>query len=165
MTTEEVRKYLAEQEWIYAKTYHETFPHHYIRKDKSTDEFLFEEFLRYIRDNGTLKTFYSKQHIYLELDGYEYWEMGRPIKAVKIINKAIIENDKPYRFPKPTLKEEHTLKAKLNMRDEYLECILKKLNPTEEEQRHIKFLLNSERRIQGGGQNILDHSKLNVRYE
>lgn len=164
MTKEEAELWVSKQNWVYAKSYASTYPHHYTTRNRC-DEFEFEQFLWLIRNDGKLKTFNSKQYIYLELGEYEYWEMGRPIKAVQVLNRALIDDTKPYRYPKPSDKEELTIKAKMNMRDAHLECLLLRQERTEEHERQLKFLLDSQRRIHGGGKNIIDHSSIKVRYE
>jgi hypothetical protein len=91
--------------------------------------------------------------------------MGRPIKAVEVLNKAIINDNQKYRFPIPMLCDEVTLKAKLNERDLYLEKLLQLDKTSPNELNEIAFLLNTERRIYGGGKNIIDHSSQEIKYQ
>lgn len=165
MIIEEAKKFVNSCEWVYAKSYSKTFPHFYTTRDRINNDELFEEFLNCLREHSKLKSFYSKQYLYLELDGFEYWEMGRPIKAVQVLNKAQINDAMKYRYPNPTQEEELSLKNKLKQRDIYLYNLLKKENKTERDLSHIKFLLNNERRIHGGGKNIIDHSSLPIKYQ
>jgi hypothetical protein len=165
MNLEEAKIYVQTLKWVEAKSYSDTFPHKYTTRTRVDDEYKFEEFLWCIRDNGILKTFYTKQYIYLELDGYEYWEMGRPIKAVQVLNRAIINDAASYRNPKPSVTEQDRLKAMLNKRDCVLQTILNKQERTEQEQSIVTFLMNTERRIHGGGKNIIDHSNQKIKYE
>ena len=148
-----------------AKSYSETYPHYYTTRTLVNNNAAFEAFLKFSRENSTLKKFYSKQYLYLELNGFEYWEMGRPIKCVEVLNKAIINNNANYRYPFPTKETQDKLKRKLNLRDEYLEKILKLDAPNEIELKEISFLMNTERRIHGGGKNIIDHSELEIKYK
>ena len=164
MNIEEAKIWIAKQEFVNAKSYEKTYPHCYTTRSRC-DENEFMAFLWLIRYNGKLKTFYSKQYIYLELDDYEYWEMGRPIPAVQVLNRAIINDNAKYRKPFPTKEEETILKTTLLQREIELECLLNKTNKTEEDNRKIKFLMNSERRINGGGKNIIDHFKIKTKYE
>jgi hypothetical protein len=118
-----------------------------------------------IRDFGIVKSFYDKQYVYLELDGYEYWEMGRPIAAVQVLNRATINDEAKYRFPKPTPMQSNQLKATLLKREIEVRCLIEKQDKTQQEKSMLQFALNSERRIHGGGKNIIDNAKINIRYE
>ena len=164
MKIDEILLFLEKVNFKYAKSYASTFPHHYINRS-DCDEKEFEGFLKYIRENSKIKKFYSKQYLCLEIGEYEYWEMGRPIKSVQVINRALINNDANYRIPQPSKDEEILLKAKLMERDIFLESLLEKDCKTEKDEKIISFLLNSTRSIHGGGKNIIDHSKLKIRYE
>lgn len=165
MDVTEARQFIEQSEWIYAKSYSKTLPHYYTTRKKINNDKLFEDFLSYIRENGILKSFYSKQYIYLELDGYDYWEMGRPIKAVQVLNRAKIDINKKYRISEPEKIDEIILKEKLLERENYLENLLNKKNKTEKDKKQINFLLDHKRRINGGGKNIIDHSNLKIKYE
>ena len=165
MTKEEAILFVNSCKWSEAKSYSKTFPHFYTTRTKVSDNEMFEKFLRYVRDNSIMKKFYSKQYLYLELEGFEYWDMGRPMKAVQVLNKAMIDDSKQYRFPMPTVYDEQILKQKLDNRDKYLESLLKLEQPTFIELTHIEFLMNTERRIHGGGKNIIDHSSLEIKYQ
>ena len=165
MTKEDAVNFINNCEWKEAKSYSETYPHFYTTRTLINNNKLFESFLKYARDNSIIKKFYSKQYLYLELNGFEYWEMGRPIKCVEVLNKAIIKNNEFYRYPSPTKELQDKLKLKLNLRDEYLEKILVKENKNEGELQEIEFLMNTERRIHGGGKNIIDHSELEIKYK
>jgi hypothetical protein len=165
MTLEEAKVWISKQTWVIAKSYSQTFPHVYTTRDRSKDEFEFEEFIGLIRDHGIVKTFFSKQYVYLEIDGEEFWEMGRPIKAVQVLNRAKINDCALYRLPKPSDFDSMQLKSKLNKRECVINTILNKQELNTEESRILKFLMNSERRIHGGGKNIIDHSKIELRYE
>lgn len=165
MTLQEASEFIANVPWVFSKSYEKTLPHYYTTRDRVNDDARFEEFLQLVRQEGKLKTFYKKQYIYLELDGYEYWEMGRPIKAVHVLNKCQIDDTKKYRFPAPKKFDEELLKRKLQQREDYLALLLHLKEPSITEQKHIDFLMNTTRRIDGGGKNIIDHSNLQIRYE
>lgn len=163
MNLEQSKIWIKQQEFVYAKSYAQTLPHHYTTRDRCNEQ-KFEAFIKLIRQHGKIKAFYKKQYLYLELDEYEYWEMGRPLKAVQVLNRALINDKANYR--KPVLKQdEEILKEKLSKRDNYLESLLCKSNKTDKDNQQINFLMNSERRIHGGGKNIIDHSTIEVRYE
>lgn len=156
--------WIKEQEFVYAKSYDKTFPHYYTTKDRCND-IDFIKFLQIVRKYGVLKSFYKKQYLYLELDGYEYWEMGRPIKAVQVLNKALINDDAKYRKYYVDANDELLLKSKLMIRDKYLDCLLNKNHITLLDQKKINFLLDNQRRIHGGGKNIIDNANQKIRYE
>lgn len=164
MTLDEAKEWVDRQEFVYAKSYAQTLPHHYTTRDRC-DEKEFEQFLSLVRIHGKLKPFYKKQYLYLELGEYEYWEMGRPIKAVQVLNRAKIDDSAKYRSIKPSQYDESILKNKLNIRELYLNALLLKKTKTDVDERQIKFLLDNRRRIHGGGKNIIDHSNIEVRYE
>ena len=165
MTLDEAKYWISKQRWVIAKSYSKTFPHVYTTRDRCKDEFEFEEFIALIRDKGIVKTFFMKQYVYLEIDGEEFWEMGRPIKSVQVLNRTKINDNALYRLPKPLQCDAMKLKAKLNKRECVMQQLLNKQNPTIEEINSITFLMNSERRIHGGGKNIIDHSDIELRYE
>jgi len=168
------KDWISKQEFVYAKSYSETFPHYYTTKDKCNSN-EFEIFINVIRNYGRVKRFYSKQYIYLELDNYEYWEMGRPIKAVKVLNKAIINDNAKYRFPIINIEEEFKLKETLAIREEFINTLEKKIYKTDKDIQILKFMYNSERRTEkeriaeikqfGSVKNVIDHSSINIRYE
>lgn len=169
MTLEEAEQWIAEQEFVYAKSYSDTFPHHYTTRSRC-DQDKFEAFLQLIRIEGIVKSFFKKQYLYLELGEYEYWEMGRPIPAVQVLNRATINDDADYRHPPPSEYDAELLKNKLASREQHLAFLLRKAKVSPEEitpteQRKIAFLMDSKRRIHGGGKNIIDHATVKLRYE
>lgn len=165
MTTQEARHFLSQQEFTFAKSYAKTFPHTYLQRKRCTDEIMFERFIQLIRDKGTVYTFFLKQYIYLEIDGYVYWEMGRPIKCVQVLNRA---DKKSLYLNGQKIAPEHQaseLKNKLAERERYLDKLLSKSPKTDNDIRQIEFLMNTERRIHGGGKNIIDNYQMDIRYE
>ena len=165
MNKQQVIDFLDKQNWIFAESYAQTYPHCYINKNKLEDKEGFVEVIQFIRRNGIVKQFYSKQYIYLEIGEYEYWDMGRPDRATIILNKAIIDDTKTYRHIKVANEDQEMLKKKIIERDDYLASLIAKNNLTDFEERHLNFLMNTTRKIEGGGKNIIDHSKINVVYE
>jgi hypothetical protein len=85
--------WLADQEFIFAKTYADTAPHEYIKRDDYDGEQLsvFCDFIRHIRATGYEDNFYSTTYTYLDLDGYKYWTMGNPIEKTRIINREPLD--------------------------------------------------------------------------
>lgn len=165
MNIREARCFLNEQEFIFAKSYSETFPHSYLQRRKATDESGFENFIRIIRSRGSVYSFFKKQYVYLEIDGFVYWEMGRPVPCVQVLNKAPFES---LNVNKQTLVDTDVsfiLLSKLNQREEYLSTLLKKELKTDQDLRQIDFLMDTRRRIHGGGKNIIDNYKTEIIYE
>jgi phosphoribosyl-AMP cyclohydrolase len=165
ITEEDAKNFINNLNWEYAKSYSKTFPHYYTKKDDAKDKELWVKFIKYMRHHAVIKTFYSKEYLYYELDDYEYWEMGRPAMAVQIINKAKINDKAKYRKYKTSITNEKILKNKLEQRDMYLEELLCKTDKSINDIKQINFLLDTVRKIDGGGKNIIDHSSLNIIYE
>ncbi len=82
--SDNIKYFVKEVPWIFAKTYANTWPHEYIVLEK-VDKMLFDKLADYIDINGTPEYFYNKQMIYLEHDGYVYWHMEN------IINRCLPE--------------------------------------------------------------------------
>jgi hypothetical protein len=165
MNIQEVESFLDNQNWIFAKSYANTFPHSYLNKNMCSDQSKFVEVIKLIRANGKTKSFYSKQYIYLEIGNFEYWDMGRPDIATIILNRAEVDDNAGYRYPLPTNHQHEELKNKLLQRDKYLSSLLSKEEKSKEEERQIIFLMDTTRRIAGGGKNIIDNSNKQIRYE
>jgi hypothetical protein len=165
MTLEEARQFLSDQEFTFAKSYANTFPHYYLQRKKCTNEKKYEEFLQLIRDQGKVYHFYKKQYVYLEINGFVYWEVGRPIKCVQVLNK--VAKQKLFELNQHEANEQITneLKSKLNQRDLYLDKLLNIENKTQQDKRKIQFLMDTKRRIHLGGKNIIDNYKQEIRYE
>ena len=66
---ENLTKFIETQNWIFAKTYAETYPHEYIVQEK-VDENLFLELAKFIDENGYEEYFYSKKQIYFDFEGF-----------------------------------------------------------------------------------------------
>ncbi len=79
-------QFIQQVEWTWAKTYADTWPHHYIVKDKvdlgehAQDEHagLFHKFVLHIREYGEWELFYNTPLKYFEQDGFVYWTMVPP---------------------------------------------------------------------------------------
>lgn len=98
---EELRNFVGEAKWTYAKTMPE-WPHEYIVRDRS-DENLFEQLVRHIRANGFEEAFYQETFIYFVEDGLRYWTMGEPIEETTIINRCSKECSYECRLKSGTL--------------------------------------------------------------
>lgn len=69
----EIKSFIENQKWIFAKTYADRAPHEYIVRGKAagTDE----EFMRvvnFITENGITMYFWNHPNKYLYLDGHHY---------------------------------------------------------------------------------------------
>jgi len=76
--------FIDSNQWTFAKTYAETWPHEYIVQEQ-VDIVQFDKLGKFIDENGTPDYFYQKQMIYLEHDGRVYWHMEN------IINRCPVE--------------------------------------------------------------------------
>lgn len=165
MIIQEAIEFLSEQEFTFAKSYADTFPHYYLQRKKSTDEEKYEKFLCLIRDRGKVYHFYTKQYVYLEIDDFVYWEVGRPIKCVQVLNKVSKQRLIELNQYEATEEITNTLKKKLQERELYLDTLLNKNVKTDQDIRQINFLMDTQRRIHGGGKNIIDNYKQQISYE
>jgi len=165
MTIEEARQFLSEQKFTFAKSYADTYPHYYLQRGKCTNQKKYEELLHLIRENGKVYHFYKNQYVYLEIDGFVYWEVGRPIKSVQVLNK--VKKERLIELNQYEANEEitNTLKNKLKQREIYLDKLLYKEEKTSQDIKQINFLMDTQRRIHGGGKNIIDNYKIEIKYE
>jgi len=100
--SEELKDFIKDSKWTFAKTYAATWPHHYIVRDR-VDKDLFVQMVEHIRSFGYEGQFYKMKLIYFEEDGYVYWTMGAPIEETTIINRCTKENTYEYRLKMGTL--------------------------------------------------------------
>jgi hypothetical protein len=80
--TQQLKDFIKQQNWIFAKTYADTWPHEYIVK-KNTDHALFEELASTIETFGYEEYFYIRKQKYLDYGGFTYWHMEN------IINRCV----------------------------------------------------------------------------
>lgn len=99
-----LKAFVAEQKWKFAKTYALTWPHEYIVRDR-VDEELFSQLVQHIRTHGYEGTFYRKTITYFDEDGMVYWTMGAPIEETTIVNRCKKEQSHEYRLRHGTLPE------------------------------------------------------------
>jgi len=110
--TDELRTFIESADWIYAKTYAATWPHHYIVK-KRVDPILFTKLVEHIRKYGNQGSFYKTKITYFEEEGLVYWTMVPPrddpdwyaAEEETIINRCPKENTYEYRLKMGTLPE------------------------------------------------------------
>ena len=99
---DEIKEFINNTQWTFAKTYADTWPHHYIVRDR-VDEKLFVSTVQHIRRLGYEGQFYKMKITYFDEDGLVYWTMGAPIDETTIINRCPKENTYEYRLKKGTL--------------------------------------------------------------
>ena len=78
----EIKHFIEDSTWIFAKTYAKTWPHEYIVHEK-VDNTLFLMLAQHIDTHGHEESFYKKKMIYFDHDGYVYWHMEN------IINRCV----------------------------------------------------------------------------
>lgn len=100
--SEELRRFISNENWTFAKTYAKTWPHEYLVRDR-VDEDLFVDMVTHIRTHGYQGTFYRRKITYFDEAGHVYWTMGEPLDECKIINRCIKENTYEYRKQHGTL--------------------------------------------------------------
>ncbi len=83
--SKKIQKFIKEQNWIFAKTYANTWPHEYIVQESVNSE-LFLEFANHIDKYGFEDYFYDIKQTYFVYDKLTYWHMGN------IINRCTKEN-------------------------------------------------------------------------
>jgi hypothetical protein len=95
-TADAALAYIAEVRWHFAKTMPQ-WPHEYTVREWRPDlEREFFKFVALIRRNGEVKPWprdapLPRYHLtYLELDGWEYWSMGAPVRDTTVINRAFL---------------------------------------------------------------------------
>ena len=81
--------------------------------------------------------------------------MGRPKKAVQVINQAKIQDNLKYRYPEPQKIDGEILLKRLKERDKYVDWLIDLPEKNSEQKSELKFLMNSERK----SPNIMDHSR------
>ena len=72
--SEKLKIFIKEQDWIFAKTYAETWPHEYIVQERVDNE-QFLELANHIDQFGYEDYFYKMKQIYFEYNGFTYWHM------------------------------------------------------------------------------------------
>ena len=106
----ELKVFVDEQDWTFAKTYARTWPHEYIVRDR-VDEGLFLSLVRHIREHGYEGRFYRKVLTYFAEDGMAYWTMEEPIEETTIVNRCTKEQTYEHRLKHGTLPEQMTTNA------------------------------------------------------
>jgi len=97
--SKKLKNFINEQDWIFAKTYAETWPHEYIVRERVDNE-LFLEFANHIDQFGYKDYFYAKKQIYFDYNGYTYWHMEN------IINRCVEKDTYHHREKEGRLPED-----------------------------------------------------------
>jgi len=86
---EKARKFIANCDWIFAKTYAQTAPHEYIVREKLSVDLQadFDWFAALIDHEGYEDKFYDKTFTYLAIGDKKYWHMENLINRDNRENK------------------------------------------------------------------------------
>jgi hypothetical protein len=93
MTVDELREFVRKSPWKFAKTMPQT-PHEYTLRAKAPDEKLFEKVVLYIRQEGYKGEYGKTTYTYFDIDGWQYWTMGAPLRQTILINRAKLMGQK-----------------------------------------------------------------------
>jgi hypothetical protein len=104
--SEDIKKFILNTPWTFAKTYAATWPHEYLCSKYIDDTDLFYKLVRHIRKNAFEGRFYRRPVWYFEEDGCTYWTMALkadgewnyPPEKEEIINRC--RNDQTYEYRK-----------------------------------------------------------------
>ena len=99
--SEKLKTFIASQNWIFAKTYADTWPHEYIVQER-VDNDLFLELANHIEQYGYKDYFYEMKLIYFKYNEFTYWHMGN------IINRCQEKDTYRYRKAAGKLPENKT---------------------------------------------------------
>ena len=83
MLPDELKTFIENSTWTFAKTYADTYPHEYIVQER-VDNALFLKLAAHIDTCGYQEHFYKKAVIYFDYKGYTYWHMEN------IINRCVL---------------------------------------------------------------------------
>jgi len=70
----QLKQFVENSKWIFAKTYAETWPHEYIVQEH-VDNDLFLALAHHIDTYGYESLFYKMKQVYFDYNGYTYWHM------------------------------------------------------------------------------------------
>lgn len=92
-----LRDYVGRVQWKFAKTM-PRWPHEYTVRAWTPDlEPEFEAVVVMIREEGEVRPWPTNvaspryHHTYLEVDGWQYWTMGSPIRETTVLNRARVD--------------------------------------------------------------------------
>jgi hypothetical protein len=99
-----LKTFVAEVKWTFAKTYAATWPHEYIVRG-CVDDALFVQLVQHIRTYGYEGRFYRRSITYFDENGMVYWTMGEPIEKTTIVNRCREDQTYEYHLKHGTLPE------------------------------------------------------------
>lgn len=81
--------FIKRHKWTFAKTMPES-PHEWLNSKvlPPNEQAIFDEFVAFIRANGSQCRFWGRMYTYYFHDGWFYWTMGAPISETYILNRA-----------------------------------------------------------------------------
>jgi hypothetical protein len=82
---DEIKDFIKESIWQFAKTYAKTWPHEYIVQER-LDKKKFAALANHIDKHGYESKFYNMIQVYYDYDGHTYWHMGN------IINRCLFKD-------------------------------------------------------------------------
>ena len=108
---QELKEFIANTPWIFAKTYAKKWPHEYLCRHYIKDTESFYQIVKHIRRFAYEGMFYKRPVWYFEEDGYTYWTMAMkingawdyPLEETEIINRCRNEQTYEYRLKNGTL--------------------------------------------------------------
>lgn len=80
--SEQLKQFVKDCNWIFAKTYATTWPHEYIVQEQVGNDF-FLALAHHIDTFGYESHFYKTKQVYCDYGGHVYWHMGN------IINRCL----------------------------------------------------------------------------
>ena len=94
MNIKKYKQFIDSVDWIFAKTYKDKAPHEYVLKNNLSDKKkeLFDDFIKYIKENGYVEYFYKTPYTYLDVDDKKYWVMEEDLSKVDLINRTEKKN-------------------------------------------------------------------------
>jgi len=101
----DLRQFIQDSKWTFAKTYAATWPHEYIVRDR-VDKSLFVRLVTHIRTHGYQGRFYRRAITYFDWDDRVYWTMGESIEETTIVNRCLREQTYEYRLAHNLLPEQ-----------------------------------------------------------
>lgn len=76
--SEQLKRFIRDSTWVFAKTYAATWPHEYIVQER-VDNSMFMKLAEHIDTFGYESDFYDTKQIYFDYEGDAYWHMDNII--------------------------------------------------------------------------------------
>ena len=87
MTEEEMARFIASNEWTFARTLSH-IPHEYVVRHRCSSEWDFDRFVVRIRKLGVSRRFGHGKYVYLDFEGWSYFTLGATLSATTVLNRA-----------------------------------------------------------------------------